>query len=219
MRRGGGRETLLARYGLPPGEIEALSLRLIEEQAGVALPSDPAARRVAVAMLYATGDPALADRIAVHPDAVEAGVAALKAGCKIVTDVRMLAAAVQAEATRLGAEVICAIDQRGAEELSHDRGLTRSAAGVALLAERMGGAVVAVGSAPTALLALLDAVDDGRARPALIIGTPVGLVAASQAKDELARRPTPYITVLGTRGGSAMAAAALNVLLNLARGG
>jgi precorrin-8X/cobalt-precorrin-8 methylmutase len=218
MKRDGGHQTLLARYGLPPSEVEALSLRLVAEQAGAALPSDPAARRVAVAMLYATGDPALADRIVIHPVAVEAGVAALKAGCKIVTDVRMVAAAVEADSARLGAQVICAIDERGAEELARDRGLSRSAAGIDLLAERMVGAVVAVGSAPTALLALLDAVDVGRARPALIIGTPVGLVAASQAKDELARRPTPYITVLGTRGGSAMAAAALNVLLELARG-
>jgi precorrin-8X/cobalt-precorrin-8 methylmutase len=78
--------------------------------------------------------------------------------------------------------------------------------------------VVVVGNAPTALLALLDAVDEGRASPALVVGTPVGLVAAAEAKEELVQRAVPFITVLGTRGGSAIAAAALNALLRMATG-
>lgn len=211
--------SLLARYGLPPGEIEARSLALVEQLAGSALPADPAARRVAVMMLYAAGDRDLADRLRIHPAAVEAGLAALRAGCRIVVDVRMVAAAVEPASARLGAELICAIDQPGVEAAARERGITRAAAGMDLVADELDEAVVVVGNAPTALLALLDAVDDGRARPALIIGTPVGLIAASEAKDELLERAIPSITVLGTRGGSAIAAAALNALLRLATGG
>ena len=215
-----GRQTLLARYGLPPAEIEAHSLALVQKLAGAALPSDPAARHAATMMLYATGDPDLAGAIRFHPAAIDSALAPLRAGCRVVVDVRMVAAAVERERlTRLGCELICAIEQPGVALAAGEHGTTQSAAAMQLLAHRLDGAVVVIGNAPTALLALLDAMDDGRARPALIIGTPVGLVAASEAKDELTRRSTPYITVLGTRGGSAIAAAALNALLKLATEG
>jgi precorrin-8X/cobalt-precorrin-8 methylmutase len=213
------RDTLLARYGLPAAEIEARSLALVERLAGDALPSEPAARKVAVMMLYATGDPDLGDRIRIHPRAVEVGLAAMRSACRIVTDVRMVAAAVEGGAGRLGCEVVCAIDQPGAEAIARERGITRASAGLQLLVDRLGGAVVVIGNAPTALLALLDAVDEGRARPALIVGTPVGLVAAAESKEELVRREVPYVTVLGNRGGSAIAAAALNALLRQATEG
>jgi precorrin-8X/cobalt-precorrin-8 methylmutase len=215
-----GRQTLLARYGLPPAEIEARSLALVQKLAGAALPTDPAARKVATMMLYATGDPDLAGAIRFHPAAMASALAALRAGCSVVVDVRMVAAAVERERLRrLGCELICAIEEPEAAAAARERGTTQSAAAMQILTQRLDGAVVVVGNAPTALLALLDALDDGRARPALIIGTPVGLVAASEAKDELTRRSIPYITVLGTRGGSAIAAAALNALLKLATGG
>jgi precorrin-8X/cobalt-precorrin-8 methylmutase len=232
-------QTLLARYGLPPSEVEARSLALVEQLAGPALPTETNARRVAVMMLYAAGDPGLAHQIRIQPRAVSEGVAALRGGSGIVTDVRMVAAAVERERLAgLGSEVVCALDQPDAERVAREAGLTRAAAAIELLtspsvgqAASVGQArgpapmrrglddgVVVIGTAPTALLTLLDAVDQGRARPALIIGTPVGLVAASEAKDELIKRPIPYVTVLGTRGGSAMAAAALNALLRLATG-
>jgi precorrin-8X/cobalt-precorrin-8 methylmutase len=88
--------------------------------------------------------------------------------------------------------------------------------GIRLLKDHLGGALVAIGNAPTALLELLDLIDAGCAAPAAIVGMPVGLVAAAESKDELVRRATPYATVLGTRGGSPLAAAALNALLQLA---
>ena len=210
--------TLLARHGLPPADIEARSLALIEQSADAALPAEPRARKLAVMMLYATGDPGLADRVRIHLAAVDAGLAALQTSGRIVVDVRMVAAAVEPTSARLGLEVVCAIDHPKAEARAHERGTTRTAAAMELLAGTLDRAVAVVGNAPTALLALLDAVDQGRTRPALIIGTPVGLVAASEAKQELIERAIPYVTVLGTRGGSAMAAAALNALLRLATG-
>lgn len=207
---------LLARHGLPPDEIEARSLALVEQLTGPALPADPAARRVAVMMLYAAGDPGMAGSVRIHPEAVEAGLRALRIGCTVAADVRMVAAAIESERlARTGVRVVCAIDQPRAAALAREHRITRVAAGMQLLASQLDGAVVAIGNAPTALLALLDAVDAGQARPALIIGTPVGLVAASEAKEELVRRTVPYVTVLGTRGGSAIAVAALNALLRM----
>jgi precorrin-8X/cobalt-precorrin-8 methylmutase len=187
--------------------------------AGAALPTDPDARRVAVMMLYATGDPDLAGSIRVHPGAVAAGLAALRGGRPIVTDVRMVAAAVESERLgRLGVTVRCAIDHPGAAARATARGITRAAAAMELLVPELEGALVAIGNAPTALLALLDAVDAGRAHPALIVGTPVGLVAAAESKEELMARTVPYVTVLGTRGGSAIAAAAVNAIVRIAAG-
>jgi precorrin-8X/cobalt-precorrin-8 methylmutase len=214
--------SLLQRYGLPPSEIEARSLALVERLAGPCLPDDPGARQIATLMLYATGDPALAPAIRIHPRAVESGLDAIRRGAPIVTDVRMVAAAVEGERLeRFGCRVVCALEagpnppalfSKGKGETS----LTRTAAGILALADKLEGTVVVIGNAPTALLALLDLVDGGRCQPALVIGTPVGLVAASEAKAELIRREVPYVTVLGPRGGSAIAAAALNGLLRLA---
>jgi precorrin-8X/cobalt-precorrin-8 methylmutase len=213
-------QTLLERYGLPPSEIVGRSLSRLEAAVGERLPVEPGARRVALMMLYAVGDPPLFEALRVPSAAVAAGVVALQGGCPVVVDVRMVAAALDRRLLeRLGCELICAIDQPSATELARQRGITRSAAAFELLAERLQGAVVAIGNAPTALLALLDAVDAGQTGPALVIGTPVGLVAAAESKNELLCRAVPSISVVGTRGGSPLAAAALNALLRLASEG
>jgi precorrin-8X/cobalt-precorrin-8 methylmutase len=212
--------TLLERYGLEPAEIERQSLARLEAQAGPALPADPSARRVARRVLYAAGDPALAPMVVVHPLAVPAGLAALRAGARVVVDVSMVAAGLRRAALRrLGCDVVVAIEQPDLERAAADTGTTRAAAAMRLLAPCLRGAVVAVGNAPTALLALLDLVDAGGptpGNPALIVGMPVGLVAAAESKAELTKRAIPYVTVLGTRGGSPLAAAALNALIELA---
>ena len=210
---------LLAQLGLPPTEIEARSLAIVERLAAAALPPDEQARRVATMMLYASGDPDLATQIRIHPRAVEAGLEAIYGGHSVVADVRMVAAAIErGRLERWGCEVICGLEQPAAEALARDWRTTRSAAGTLLLADRLDGAIAVVGNAPTALLALLDVVDEGRCRPALIIGTPVGMVAASESKEQLVRRQIPYVTVLGTRGGSALGAAALNAISRMAVG-
>lgn len=211
--------SLLARYGLPPAEIERLSLERLEARAGAWLPEDPANRSVVRRMLYAAGDPALAQSMRVHPTAAEVGTAALRAGAPLIVDVRMVAAGIRHDAReRLGCSVVVAVDEPDTARSAARDGITRSAAGFRVLAPRLGGSVVAIGNAPTALLALLDLVDAGLPPPALIVGVPVGLVAAAESKDELARRGVPYVTVLGTRGGSPLACAAVNALLDLAEG-
>jgi precorrin-8X/cobalt-precorrin-8 methylmutase len=208
---------LLRRHGLPPAEIEALSRQRILDQLGARLPSGEPARSLAARLVYAVGDPALADRVRMSDDAVGAAVAALGAGGPIVVDVGMVAAGLSREAVgACGGRVLVAIKEAGVAAAARERRITRTAAGMLLLGARLDGAVVAVGNAPTALLAVLDMVAGGIARPAAVIGMPVGFVAAAESKAELARSGLPFVTVLGTRGGSPLAAAALNHLARLA---
>jgi precorrin-8X/cobalt-precorrin-8 methylmutase len=210
---------MLMRYGLAPTATEALSLRRVDDALrGVGMPEGPEAEIVR-RIVYAGGDPTLATLVHIHPEAVAAGLAALRGGEPILADVRMVAVALDHRRLEAyGATIRCAIDVPGAAEEARSRGVTRAAAGMVTLADGLGSGIVVVGNAPTALLALLDLVDAGRARPRLIVGTPVGFVAAAEAKVELAARAIPYITVEGTRGGSALAAAALNALVRLADG-
>jgi precorrin-8X/cobalt-precorrin-8 methylmutase len=210
---------LLERYGLGPTATEALSLQRVDDALrGVGSESGPEAEIVR-RVVYAGGDPALAALVRIHPDAVRAGLAALQTGEPILADVRMVAVALdRRRIEEFGVEIHCAIDAPGAADEARRRGVTRAAAGMAMMADGLAGGIVVVGNAPTGLLTLLDLVDAGRAQPSLIVGTPVGFVAAAEAKAELAARATPFITIEGTRGGSAVAAAALNVLVRLARG-
>jgi precorrin-8X/cobalt-precorrin-8 methylmutase len=209
--------TLLARYGLPPDEIETRSLAHVEAQLAGRLPVDPAERAVAVRLVYAAGDLALVEAIRISPGAVEAAMGALRGARPVVVDVRMVAVAVESgPLARLGCSVETAVRVQGAAERARAAGGTRAAAGMAVLAPRWAGGVVAIGTAPTALLALLDLIDAGSPPPAVIVGTPVGFVAAAESKDELMRRQIPYVTVAGTRGGAALAAAAVNALGRLA---
>jgi precorrin-8X/cobalt-precorrin-8 methylmutase len=208
---------LLARYGLPPAEIERLSLERIEHVAGPHLPADPGLRYVARRVLYAAGDPDLAQSVRLHPDLVTAGVTALRAGRPIVVDVSMVAAGLRGDALRrFDCHVFVAVADPNVADAARAAGVTRSAMGIRLLQDQLAGALVAIGNAPTALLELLDLIDAGCTAPAAIVGIPVGLVAAAESKDELVRRTTPYATVVGTRGGSPLAAAAVNALLQLA---
>lgn len=209
--------TLLARYGLPPDEIEARSLAHVETQLKTRLPSDPGARAVATRMIYATADLSLAPSIQFGGDLIAAAVGTLRSAQPVVVDVRMLAVAVEhGPLARLGCPVEVALQAPGAAERARADASTVTAAGMAILGPVWAGAIVAVGTAPSALLAMLDLVDAGSPPPAAVIATPVGFVAAAEAKHELTLRAIPYVTVLGTRGGAALAAAALNALGHLA---
>ncbi|MBI2321900.1 MAG: precorrin-8X methylmutase, partial [Chloroflexi bacterium] len=212
--------TLLQRYGLPPDEIERLSLARLERRLGDRLRVPPAARDVALRMLYAAGDADLVDALRISDDAAAAGLRALAAGAPLVADVKMVAVALdRRRAQQLGVPVLCAIDDPRVQREAQETGRPRAAVAIRRLVRRAPRGIYVVGNAPTALLQLLDLVDTGAARPALVIATPLGFVAATEAKDELAARAVPFITVLGTRGGSAVAAAAANALLRIATRG
>jgi precorrin-8X/cobalt-precorrin-8 methylmutase len=209
--------TLLQRYGLTPEEIERRSLEMVED----AMPATPRLtareRYVLGRIVRAEGEPQIVDSVRFSDGAVEEGIAAVRKGATIVTDVRMVEVGTsKALLRRAGNPVITMIDAPSVAERAKREGITRSAAAMRELTPQIDGAVVAVGNAPTALLALLDSVDEGKALPALIIGMPVGFVACAESKDELARRAAAHITILGNRGGSSAAAATLNALLTLA---
>jgi precorrin-8X/cobalt-precorrin-8 methylmutase len=196
-----------------------LSLERLRRRSPVALPAEPAAS-VALRMAYAAGDPDLLRDIVIGDGAVEAASAALHSGAPLICDVAMLAAGVRAITARCGATLLCAQDATDnrlpstivdTQTRSAVENSTRTARGLLNLASQWDGAVIAIGNAPTALLALLDALADGAPTPAAIIATPCGLVAAEEAKQLLLDiAPAPCITVRGTRGGSAVAAAAVN---------
>lgn len=207
---------LLRALSPAPDAIEALSLTRIEAEAGE-LPWDGEERRLALRLAYAVGDPGILRDLEIGPGAIAAGLAALALGGPILTDVRMVSAGIDGRAAnRLGVAVRCLLDTSGVADAAHDRGITRSAQAVLAEGAQLDGAILAIGNAPTALLALLDLIDAGIARPALVLGFPVGYVAAAESKEELRRRAVPYITLRGPRGGSPLAAAAVNTLLRLA---
>ncbi len=211
---------LLRRHGLPPAEIEVLSRQRIEAALAARLPPDEPVRGLVARLVYAAGDADLIERVALRGDPISAAVSALAGGANLVVDVGMVAAGISRPMlAALGVGLHVAIQADDAETLARQHGITRSAAGIFSLAEQLDGAVVAIGNAPTALLALLDLIQAGAVRPAAIIAMPVGFVAADESKEHALLTDIPCVTVRGTRGGSALAAAAANHLLRLAQGG
>jgi len=197
-------------------DIEAQSLAIIDEL----LPSISCTdreRQVIKRIVHATGDPQIAKMVKFHPDAIDAGVAAIRAGKPIFTDGRMTAVGINKRqiARKFGCSIHCALDEVDALQQIGKGKATRSAAAISAIGPRLNGALVAIGNAPTALLELLNLIGNG-VLPSLVIGMPVGFIQAEESKVELTRRSIPYITIIGKRGGSAAAAAAVNALLRLA---
>ena len=214
------KETLLQKYGLAPEEIDRLSLEMVRDVLPPLTHLTEGERYVVSRIVRAEGEPQIVDSVKFSPGAVEIGVEALKSSAQIVTDVRMVEVGTsKALLGRSGNHITTMIDALNVAERAKAEGITRSAAAIKELAPKISGAVVAVGNAPTALLALLDLVDEQNVAPALIIGMPVGFVACAEAKEELVKRAVPYITILGNRGGSSAAAATLNALLAIATEG
>ena len=176
------------------------------------LPAD--AERVAVRMVHGTGQTDLTDDLVIHPRLVRAARRALQDGAPIITDAHMVASGVTRARLPRDNEVLCALRDPRVADLATLMATTRSAAALSLLTDRLDGAVVAIGNAPTALFHLLEMLLDGAPRPAAIVGVPVGFIGAAESKQALreADLDIPYLTVQGRRGGSAMAASALNAL-------
>lgn len=174
-------------------------------------PADVAA--VVVRLIHTCGQVDLTDEVAYTPDVVAATRAALESGAPVLCDSSMVAAGITATRSVGNAVVSLVADPRAAD-LAARRSITRSAAGVELWADRMAGAVLAIGNAPTALFRLLELIDEGMPAPVSVLGGPVGFVGSAQSKQELIDRPRgmDYLVVLGRRGGSAMAAAAVNAI-------
>ncbi len=179
------------------------------------LPADVS--QVAVRMIHACGMVDLVRDLAYSPQAVARARAALRAGAPVLCDAQMVASGITRKRLPAGNDVICTLLDPSVQGLAAELGTTRSAAALELWRDRLDGAVVAVGNAPTALFRLLEIIEEGAAggpRPAAVIGMPVGFVGAAESKDALAAHPLglDHLVVRGRRGGSAMAAAAVNAI-------
>jgi precorrin-8X/cobalt-precorrin-8 methylmutase len=177
-----------------------------------AIPAD--LEKVAVRLIHASGMTDIAQDLAASPGAAAVGRQALASGAKILCDAYMVADGVTRKRLPADNEVICTLRDERVPGLAREIGNTRSAAALEFWLPHLAGSIVAIGNAPTALFRLLEMLDEGAPRPALILGLPVGFVGAVESKVELATnsRGVPFITLHGRRGGSAMAAAAVNAL-------
>jgi precorrin-8X/cobalt-precorrin-8 methylmutase len=189
------------------------SFAIIRAEANLSRFSEEEAE-VAVRMIHACGAVELADHIVFGANLVGTARSALTGGAPILCDSEMVGRGITRTRLPVNNEVICTLNDRRVVDLAQKRATTRSAAALDLWSEHLGGAVVAIGNAPTALFHLLELIDAGAPRPAAILGIPVGFVGAAEAKDELAADPrgVPFLTVRGRMGGSAMTAAAVNAL-------
>lgn len=203
-----------------PHEIEQRSFEIIESEIPKPWPWSDERWSVARRCIHALGDPEILPNLELPKDAFLSGLAAIRKGCEIFTDTRMLAAGlVQRRMAPLGIKVTPLMAFHGLEELAATKNTTRSAAAIYQIVDRLPGNIIAIGNAPTALLSLLDELDKRKAplaQPALIIGMPVGFVNASQSKRLLAQSSYPFFTLHGRKGGSAVAAACVNALAELA---
>ncbi|BCK55467.1 precorrin-8X methylmutase [Nocardia wallacei] len=174
-------------------------------------PADVA--QVVVRMIHACGQVDLAADVAHSPDVVAQARAALRAGAPILCDATMVASGVTRKRLPADNEVLCLLADPRVPDLARSLQTTRSAAALELWRDRLDGAVVAIGNAPTALFHLLDLLDAGAPRPAAVLGIPVGFIGAAESKQALAEYGGPdFLTVHGRRGGSAITAAALNAI-------
>jgi len=201
------------RYERDPREIYRQSFATVRAETRLDhLPGD--LHEVAIRLVHASGMTDLPNRLAWSDDLAEAARAALAAGAPILCDCEMAASGIVRHRLPAANPVLCALNDPATPERAAAIGNTRSAAAVELWNDQIDGSIVVIGNAPTALFHLLELLDQGWHRPAAIIGMPVGFVGAAESKAELAANPrgVPFLTLRGRRGGSALAAAALNAL-------
>ena len=195
------------------GEIYRQSFATIRAEADLTrFPDDVS--RVVVRLIHTCGLVEVTDHVAYTDDVVTRAHAALVDGAPVLCDSSMVAAGITRSRLPADNDVVSLVADPRAAGLAASLGSTRSAAGVDLAVERLEGAVLAIGNAPTALFRLLELIDDGAPTPAAVLGGPVGFVGSAQSKQELIDRPRgmAYLVVTGRRGGSAMAAAAVNAI-------
>jgi precorrin-8X/cobalt-precorrin-8 methylmutase len=198
-------------YEKDGAEIYRRSFATIRAETDLAgLPEDVA--RVAVRMVHACGQVDLVEDLAFSPDVVARAREALDAGAPVLCDAEMVASGVTRRRLPEGNDVVCTLNDPRTPALAADLGTTRTAAALELWRDRLDGAVVAIGNAPTALFHLLEMVAAGAPRPAAVLGIPVGFIGAVESKDALAASDLEHLVVRGRRGGSAITAAAVNAI-------
>lgn len=200
-----------------PREIENISMAIIEAGLPDLKSFPPGEREIIKRVIHTTGDLGCLRLVKVSPGAVEAGLAAIRGGKPVLTDVNMLKTGLISDRLdRFGVRAFCLISHPEVVRESREHGLTRAMVAMRKGAPEARGGIVAVGNAPTALFTLCRMIREGEARPALVVGTPVGFVGAAESKEMLMENGVEYITMPGTRGGSTIAAAIVNALLLMA---
>ena len=199
-----------------PAKIEELSFKIIEKEAkehGLKADEWAVVRR----LIHTTADFEFLQNTRFHPQAVEAGIAAIRSGAAIFTDTRMAQAGItRRHLAQFGCEVHCYIDDPEVVAVAKRENSTRAAAAVSQAKELLHGGMAVIGNAPTALIELVRRHEQGILQPALVVGMPVGFVNAAEAKELLMASGLVYISVAGRKGGSAVAAATVNAIANLA---
>lgn len=203
---------------MKPQDIEDLSFRIIEDEAGDHGFDDrqwPVVRR----MIHTSADFDYIRDIRFNGDAVETGIKAIQNGCRIITDTNMARVGIRKkEIEHFGGRVTCMIGDKEVADQAKKAGTTRALAAVDMACDKMKQGIYVVGNAPTALLRLIDLIQEKKADPALVIGFPVGFVNAAESKDALMELSIPYITNKGRKGGSNIAASIVNALAIMAHG-
>jgi precorrin-8X/cobalt-precorrin-8 methylmutase len=201
---------------MKPAEIENLSFQIIDSESGPhPFPPDqwPIVRRI----IHTSADFEYLESIRFHPEAVRVGIEAIRRGCTVVTDTNMAKVGMrEKDLNRFGVSVKCYMSDPKVGATALKKGTTRAVAAVDAAADEVEDGIYVVGNAPTALLHLIDLMRQAKCRPALVVGFPVGFVNAAESKAALVDQPIPYITNIGRKGGSNVAAAILNALVILA---
>ena len=201
---------------MKPSEIEALSFRIIDEEAG-SHPYSDAEWSILRRMIHTSADFEYMQTVRIHPQAISTGIDALQGGRNIVTDTNMARAGIRkSDIYRFGGSVECLIGDSTVAKLAKESGCTRAMAAVDAAVPLMRGGIYVIGNAPTALLRLMELIRSGEALPALVVGLPVGFVNAAESKRELEQMDVPHITNVGRKGGSNVAASIINALAIMA---
>jgi precorrin-8X/cobalt-precorrin-8 methylmutase len=195
-----------------PQEIEAKSFEMITEELGehpYTQEQFPVVQRV----IHASADFELGRSLVFHPDAIRAGIAAIRAGKVVVADVQMVQVGISKQRIeQFGGDVRVYISDADVMQEAKRLNTTRAIISIRKAIKEADGGIFAIGNAPTALLELIRLVKEGEAKPGLIVGVPVGFVSAAESKEELAKLDIPFITNMGRKGGSPVAVATVNAL-------
>jgi precorrin-8X/cobalt-precorrin-8 methylmutase len=201
---------------MKPEEIEKLSFQIIEQEIGTRNVADdhwPIIRR----MIHTSADFEYKEMVRIHPDAVKTGMEAIRSGKKIITDTNMARVGIRKkELDRFGASTECYMNDPMIHRNAKATGVTRAKVAVDMAIENMRGGIYVVGNAPTALMRLVELIKEQKAQPALVIGLPVGFVNAAESKAALMELDHPYISNIGRKGGSNVAASVVNALAIMA---
>ncbi len=199
---------------MSPEDIEKKSMSIIEKELGdLRCPFEE--KQIIKRVIHTTVDVEFGRSLVFHPQAIAAGLKAIRQGKRIVTDVHMVKAGIRSyDLKEFGNEILCFFDKDKNEP--NEQNIPRAVIAMRKAQKFMDGSIIAIGNAPTALFEVVDMVKAGKIKPVLIIGIPVGFVGAQEAKEELRRLEMPYITNTGCRGGSTVACAILNALIKLA---